>query len=144
MTKHAIRKPKAYKDERIWPEILEATADGRQVDVALQREGRRDVPEVPEGLSWAMILHGQLETEFGALAARVAVVEAWAVTDSDGLLNVRPAEHPVRKEVVILEARSADGKLHGMREVIRESGKATLGPLWIMERDVPRESVELH
>jgi hypothetical protein len=25
MTKHAIRKPKAYKGERTWPEILEAT-----------------------------------------------------------------------------------------------------------------------
>ena len=94
------------KDERPWSEILEATdslinflesvsnqveakwrgsvppsmygvtVDGREVATALQREGRRDVPEAPEGLPWAAILHGRLETEFGPLAACVAVVEA--------------------------------------------------------------------
>jgi hypothetical protein len=165
MTKHAIRKPKAYKGERTWPEILEATGplinflesvsnqvaakwrgsvppsiygvtvDGREVATAIQREGRRDVPEVPEGLPWAMILHGHLETEFGPLAARVAVVEAWAVNDLDGLPDVRPREHPARKEVVILEAACPSGKLHGMRDIIRKNGKAMLGPLWIAERD---------
>jgi hypothetical protein len=123
MTKHAIRKPKAYKGERTWPEILEATGplinflESVSNQVAAKWRG------------------GHLETEFGPLAARVAVVEAWAVNDLDGLPDVRPREHPARKEVVILEAACPSGKLHGMRDIIRKNGKAMLGPLWIAERD---------
>jgi hypothetical protein len=81
MTKHAIRKPKAYKGERTWPEILEATGplinflESVSNQVAAKWRG------------------GHLETEFGPLAARVAVVEAWAVNDLDGLPDVRPREH---------------------------------------------------
>jgi hypothetical protein len=159
---------KGWKYDRPWPEILEATGpliqflenvsdqveakwkgsvppsmygmtvDGREVFSALQREGQSDVPEVPEGFPWAVLLHENLQREFGPLAARVAVVEAWTVTYSDGPPNVRPREHPARKEVVILEAMSADGKLHGFRDIVRKNGKARLGPLWIAERDMAR------
>jgi hypothetical protein len=118
------------------PTMYGITADGLEVLAAIQREGRRDVPEVPYGLSWAQFLHGKLELKYGPLAARVAVAEAWMVS-SDRLLDVRPSEHPDRKEMVMLEAlcMRSRGKLHGRREIIRKNGKAKLGPLLIAERD---------
>jgi hypothetical protein len=108
------------------PSIYGITADGREVGAAIQREGRRDAPEVPHLLG---------DAPSWSARARVAVVEAWTVTYSDGLPDVRPREHPARKEAVILEAMCVGGKLHGMRGIIRKDGKATLGPLWIAERD---------
>jgi hypothetical protein len=157
-----------WKEERSWPEILEATGplinflenvsnqveakwrgsvapsiygvtvDGREVGTALQNESQWDAPEVPEGCPWDIILRRHLETGFGPLIAFVTVVEAWMV---DGLSDVRPRDHPARKEVVVLEASCPSGKLHGMRDIIRKNGEVTLGPLWIVERDEDRRGL---
>jgi hypothetical protein len=147
---------KMKKSEKSWPEILEATGPLihflEEVSRKTEWEWTGDIAPTFYGMTddgvcqlcgkpdegWCKALHAQMERQHGALKARVAVCEAWAVWRGEKeklRLGERPSQQPDRKEVVMLEAYCNGGKLHAYREIIRKDGKATLGPLWIAERD---------
>ena len=68
------------------------------------------------------------------VVAYVFVDEAWTVLSNEEHLQVRPSEHPERREVVILSAESElEGALFARREIIRpDRHKPYLGPLEIL------------
>jgi hypothetical protein len=76
-----------------------------------------------------------LREEFRRLKVQrfVCVVEAWAVVGSDlkTLTEVRPSQHPDRREVIKIQAEDRDGSaLSGQYYILRpEHGPATLSPL---------------
>jgi hypothetical protein len=64
------------------------------------------------------------------------VDEAWTAllllpTEAEARKVVRVADHPLRKEVVFFSAEDESGMLTAQREILRASGKPSLGPLVI-------------